>query len=179
MNLGHALLARASGASRTALYGLAALMALRFAWVGLAPLFPSDLTWGGAGPSAPQAGRSLAQQAKAVLKEALPATSALSVEEIMAIARDPGDEIAANSGAGDGRRSDGLVSVTLGITDVPEGSEVFVNHAKKGRAPYIGELSCSRGSKLTIEVIPPKGTPILLEGDCQPGALRPSRRVER
>jgi hypothetical protein len=49
--------------------------------------------------------------------------------------------------------------VYLVVNVIPDRSEVLINGVAHGHTPYVGEVSCQNGAKLTITVLPPKGMP--------------------
>jgi hypothetical protein len=48
----------------------------------------------------------------------------------------------------------------------PDRSEVLVDGVIYGKTPYVGEVSCQSGNKLTVTVLPPKGAPRIFERAC-------------
>lgn len=64
------------------------------------------------------------------------------------------------------------VRVTLVVTAGPERSEVFVNRASVGHAPFMGDVTCRAGDRLRVELMPPSGAPRTYDRMCMPGTLR-------
>ncbi len=58
---------------------------------------------------------------------------------------------------------------TLSISAGPPRSEVWVNGSKRGNTPFLGEVSCKVGAPIRIEVVPPRGAPLVYERECKPG----------
>lgn len=58
---------------------------------------------------------------------------------------------------------------TLSISAGAPRSEVWVNGSKRGNTPFLGEVSCKVGASLRIEVVPPRGAPLVYERECRPG----------
>lgn len=48
-----------------------------------------------------------------------------------------------------------------------ERSDVYVNGRNVGRVPYVGQITCNEGSKVTIQVLPPSGAPLTREATCR------------
>lgn len=55
-----------------------------------------------------------------------------------------------------------FLSVVVG----PERSEVFVNGARLGLTPYLGDYTCKEGEPLSIEVVPSVGPLITRQARC-------------
>lgn len=62
-------------------------------------------------------------------------------------------------------------SVTLGVSAGPPRSDVYVNAQKVGQTPFLGSTSCKTGQRIRIEIVPPKGPPLVYFRDCVGGAL--------
>jgi hypothetical protein len=54
----------------------------------------------------------------------------------------------------------------------PDRSEVLVNGVAYGRTPYVGEVSCPSGGKLSVTILPPKGAPRTFERACDRREIR-------
>jgi hypothetical protein len=61
--------------------------------------------------------------------------------------------------------------VTLGVSAGPPRSDVYVNGRKVGQTPFLGDTSCRAGQTIRIEIMPPKGAPLVYSRDCLGGAL--------
>lgn len=62
-------------------------------------------------------------------------------------------------------------SVTLGVSAGPPRSDVYVYGRKVGQTPFLGDTSCKTGQTIRIEIVPPKGPPLVYSRDCTGGAL--------
>jgi len=51
-------------------------------------------------------------------------------------------------------------------------SEVYVNGARLGLSPYLGDFTCKRGEKLKIEIVPARGALVVREATCEGKTLR-------
>jgi hypothetical protein len=60
----------------------------------------------------------------------------------------------------------GAVRVYLVITDAVDRSEIYVNGALIGRVPFVGDHTCRAGEALKIEILPPRGAPIVHQRTC-------------
>lgn len=49
-------------------------------------------------------------------------------------------------------------------------SEVYVDHDYVGKSPYIGDVSCKVGGRVTIQLVPAKGAPRTFKQKCVEGA---------
>lgn len=49
----------------------------------------------------------------------------------------------------------------------PERSEVFVNGRSLGRVPFAGQVHCSDGDEIRIQVLPPEGIPLERKVSCR------------
>jgi hypothetical protein len=57
------------------------------------------------------------------------------------------------------------------LVDVgPSRSEVFLNGVRSGKTPYAGQISCTEGATIVVEVLPPRGMPWRKEIRC--GGIR-------
>jgi hypothetical protein len=61
--------------------------------------------------------------------------------------------------------------VTLGVSAGPPRSDIYVNGRKVGQTPFLGDTSCKTGQTIRIEIMPPKGAPLVYSRDCVGGAL--------
>jgi hypothetical protein len=55
-----------------------------------------------------------------------------------------------------------FLSVVVG----PERSEVFVNGARLGLSPYLGDFTCKEGEDLDVQVVPTHGALIMRQAKC-------------
>jgi hypothetical protein len=55
-----------------------------------------------------------------------------------------------------------FLSVVVG----PERSEVFVNGARLGLSPYLGDFTCKEGEDLNVQVVPTRGALIMRQAKC-------------
>jgi len=54
------------------------------------------------------------------------------------------------------------------LVDVGPGrSEVFVQGRKVGHTPYVGQINCSEGQPIRIEILPPQGAPVARSAICR------------
>jgi hypothetical protein len=60
--------------------------------------------------------------------------------------------------------------VTVAITAGPPRSDAYVKGHRLGSTPFVGDLDCSPGEKVKIEIVPPKGMPLEYTRVCRPGA---------
>ena len=63
-----------------------------------------------------------------------------------------------------------VVRVELGVAAGPPGSEVYVKGRRKGTSPFVGDVVCTAGETITIEVLPPTGMPLAFTRVCEPGS---------
>jgi len=61
--------------------------------------------------------------------------------------------------------------VTLGVSAGPPRSDVYINGRKVGQTPFLGDTSCKTGQSIRIEIMPPRGAPLVYSRDCVGGAL--------
>lgn len=66
----------------------------------------------------------------------------------------------------------GSIRVTLMITAGAARSEVFVNRARVGNTPFMGDVTCKAGERVRIELMPPVGAPRSYDRTCAHGTLR-------
>ena len=57
--------------------------------------------------------------------------------------------------------------IQLGISSGPGRSEIYVNGRLLGNSPFLGDTSCKTGLPLRIEVVPPRGPPLVYERECR------------
>jgi hypothetical protein len=62
--------------------------------------------------------------------------------------------------------------IYLVINVGPDRSELVINGVVHGQTPYVGEVTCQSGGKLTITVVPPKGMPKRFEHACDRREIR-------
>jgi hypothetical protein len=55
-----------------------------------------------------------------------------------------------------------FLSVVVG----PQRSDVFVNGARLGLSPYLGDLTCKEGEDLLVQVVPDRGAMITRQAKC-------------
>jgi hypothetical protein len=79
-------------------------------------------------------------------------------------------EALASANAQDTRPKQSRVYLVVNVA--PDRSEVLINGVSRGQTPYVGEIGCQRGAKLTITVVPPTGLPKLFERDCDRTEIR-------
>jgi hypothetical protein len=53
-----------------------------------------------------------------------------------------------------------LIAVVLHVSDGQRRSEVFLDGAPLGHTTYVGDVSCRRGTDVTIRIQPKRGSPI-------------------
>ncbi len=54
----------------------------------------------------------------------------------------------------------------------PDRSELVINGVVYGQTPYVGEVACQSGGRLTLTVVPPKGMPKSFERACDRREIR-------
>lgn len=54
----------------------------------------------------------------------------------------------------------------------PERSEVIIDGAPRGQVPFVGEIVCTAGAPLTIEVVPKTGAKLSFPRTCDRGILQ-------
>ena len=64
------------------------------------------------------------------------------------------------------------VRPTLSISAGPGRSDVYVNGVKRGKTPFLGEVSCKTGAPVRIEIVPARGAPLSFVRKCAPGTIR-------
>ena len=64
------------------------------------------------------------------------------------------------------------VRVTLAVTEAPARSEVYVNGRLVGHSPFLGDVSCKRGSEVRVEVVPAKRAPLVATRPCNGDTIR-------
>lgn len=52
-----------------------------------------------------------------------------------------------------------IVRVTAMITLPPDQTEIFIDDARVGRTPYMGDVECEAGKRVRVKLVPPKGAP--------------------
>ena len=71
------------------------------------------------------------------------------------------------------RRSRGVAprrqAVTVAITAGPPRSEAYFKGRRLGSTPFFGDLDCTPGEELKIDIMPPKGMPLTYTRVCRPG----------
>jgi hypothetical protein len=61
-------------------------------------------------------------------------------------------------------------AVTVAITAGPPRSEAYFKGRRLGSTPFFGDLDCSPGEAVKIDIVPPKGMPLQYTRVCRPGA---------
>jgi hypothetical protein len=61
--------------------------------------------------------------------------------------------------------------MTLGVSAGPPRSDVYVNGRRVGQTPFLGDTSCKTGQAIKVEIVPPKGPPLVYSRNCTGGAL--------
>jgi len=64
------------------------------------------------------------------------------------------------------------IRIYLVVNVAPDRSEVLVNGIAEGHTPYVGEVTCHPGSKLTVTVVPKRGLPKHFERACDRSEMR-------
>jgi hypothetical protein len=64
------------------------------------------------------------------------------------------------------------VKAYLVVSGGPERSDVYVNGVRVGQSPFVGDVTCKPGKPVRIELLPPKGAPLVHERPCIEGTLR-------
>lgn len=59
-----------------------------------------------------------------------------------------------------------IVRVTAMITLPPDQSEIFIDGARIGRTPYMGDVECEAGKRVRVKLVPPKGPTVELDRSC-------------
>jgi len=59
--------------------------------------------------------------------------------------------------------------VTVAITAGPPRSEAYFKGRKLGSTPFFGDLDCTPGEEVQIDLVPPKGMPLEYVRICRPG----------
>lgn len=65
-----------------------------------------------------------------------------------------------------------FLQVYLVVNVAPDRSEVVVDGVTRGQTPYVGEVGCQSGSKMTVTVLPRKGAPKRFERECDRTEIR-------
>jgi hypothetical protein len=85
----------------------------------------------------------------------------------------PSDLLDQGSASAAGRASRPSRSrVFLTVNVIPDRSEVIINGVSYGHTPYVGEIGCQNGARLSITVLPPKGMPKTYERSCDRREIR-------
>ena len=64
------------------------------------------------------------------------------------------------------------VRVRMSITAGPDRADVYVDGAKLGQVPFLGDTSCRAGETISIEIVPKTGNKMKLERTCELGTIR-------
>lgn len=73
----------------------------------------------------------------------------------------------ANRSGGEPRPGKGkVVRVTAMITLAPDQSEIFIDDARVGRTPYMGDVECEIGKRVRVKLVPPKGATVEFDRAC-------------
>lgn len=74
--------------------------------------------------------------------------------------------------AGGGARLPSRKQIYLVVNVRPDRSELVINGVVYGQTPYVGEVACQSGGRLTLTVVPPKGMPKSFERACDRREIR-------
>jgi hypothetical protein len=83
------------------------------------------------------------------------------------------DKSTASKRATQGAKAGGAfrVNTMLSVKHGSQRSEVYVNSEFMGNTPYAGDVSCTRGESVSVEIVPRNGPPILRSVACQSGPM--------
>lgn len=73
----------------------------------------------------------------------------------------------AAAGAGADKPLGELIAVVLSVSDGERRSQVFLDGTPLGHTTYVGDVSCRRGSDVTIRIQPKRGSPIERVRRCE------------
>ena len=65
-----------------------------------------------------------------------------------------------------------MLRVTMMVSIGPDQSDVFVDNAKVGQTPFIGDIQCRAKLDVAIRIVPTKGNTLDATRACKPGVIR-------
>ncbi len=83
-----------------------------------------------------------------------PVSERPALVELASELMDPPDEQPDEEAVGPDEENGTPLRLTLSVVVGPERSEIYVNGARLGLSPYLGDFTCKQGEDLRIEVVP-------------------------